>query len=135
MDASGWQGGIAFQHQRRIVDFPPEERAPHKSSNFREASTFASTIELLGPSHRGERLLGRTDNTTTMSIVNRQGTMAPELQPICERMFAAARKYDLDIAAEHIPGKENDLSDGLSRYIREKDYSDWQYRRDEFEAV
>ncbi|KAK3248443.1 hypothetical protein CYMTET_42095 [Cymbomonas tetramitiformis] len=44
-------------------------------------------------------------------------------------------KNDLDLACDHIPGVENDLSDGLSRYVRHKDQSDWQYRRDEFLAV
>ncbi|KAK3240814.1 hypothetical protein CYMTET_49376 [Cymbomonas tetramitiformis] len=135
MDASGWQGGIAYQDRRHIVDFPAHERAPHKSSNFREASTFASTVELLGPEFAGGRMLGRSDNSTTVSLVNRQGTMASELWPVCERLFRAARLYDLDVAAEHIPGKENDLSDGLLRYVRHKDYSDWQYRRDEFESL
>ncbi|KAK3241457.1 hypothetical protein CYMTET_48774 [Cymbomonas tetramitiformis] len=134
-DASGWQGGIALRDWRHIVDFPVEERAPHKSSNFREASTAAAAVELLGPSHRGERLLLRTDNTTTMSMVNKQGTMAPDLWPVCKRMFDSAALYDLDLAAEHIPGVENWLSDGLSRYVRRKDCSDWQYRRDEFESI
>ncbi|KAK3254745.1 hypothetical protein CYMTET_36054 [Cymbomonas tetramitiformis] len=135
MDASGWQGGIAYQDRRHIVDFPAHERSPHKSSNFREASTFASTVELLGPEFAGGRMLGRSDNSTTVSLVNWQGTMASELWPVCERLFRAARLYDLDVAAEHIPSKENDLSDGLSRYVRHKDYSDWQYRRDEFESL
>ena len=135
MDASGWQGGIALGDWRHIVDFPENERAPHKSSNFREASTAASAVELLGPSHRGGRLLLRTDNTTTMSLVNKQGTMAPDLWPVGQRMFQAAAQYDLDLAAEHIPGVENGLTDGLSRYVRRKDYSDWQYRRDEFESI
>ncbi|KAK3242349.1 hypothetical protein CYMTET_47968 [Cymbomonas tetramitiformis] len=135
MDASGWQGGIALRGWRHIVDFPVHERAPHMSSNFREASTAASAVELLGPSYRGGRLLLWTDNTTTMSLVNKQGTMAPDLWPVCQRMFAAAAQYDLDLAAEHIPGVENGLSDGLSRYVRRKDYSDWQFRRDEFESI
>ncbi|KAK3278614.1 hypothetical protein CYMTET_13454 [Cymbomonas tetramitiformis] len=79
----------------------------------------------------GSRVLLRTDNTTTMSITNRQGTMSPELWPIVDRMFKAAIRHDLDLAAEHIPGVENGLADGLSRFIRQKDYSDWQYRADE----
>ncbi|KAK3285577.1 hypothetical protein CYMTET_6827 [Cymbomonas tetramitiformis] len=135
MDASGWQGGIALRDWRHILSFPPDQCAPHKSSNFREASTAASAAELLGPDHRGERLLFRSDNSTTVSLVNKQGTMAPALWEVGERIFAAARLYDLDLACEHIPGVENGLSDGLSRYVRRRDYSDWQYRRDEFLSV
>ncbi|KAK3255670.1 hypothetical protein CYMTET_35159 [Cymbomonas tetramitiformis] len=41
----------------------------------------------------------------------------------------------MDLAAEHIPGVENTLTDGLSRYIRRKDHSDWQFRRDEFLSI
>ncbi|KAK3241916.1 hypothetical protein CYMTET_48362 [Cymbomonas tetramitiformis] len=61
--------------------------------------------------------------------------MAPELWPVAEQMVATAGRYDLDLAAKHIPGVENDLSDGLSRFVRRKNYSDWQYRRDEFESL
>ncbi|KAK3282092.1 hypothetical protein CYMTET_10151 [Cymbomonas tetramitiformis] len=136
MDAAagdGWHclGGL----EAHRFDFPEHERAPHKSFNFREASTAASAVELLGPSHRGGRLLLRTDNTTTTSLVNKQDTMAPDLWPVGQRMFWAAAQYDLDLAAEHIPGVENGLSDGLSRYVRRKDYLDWQYKRDEFESI
>ncbi|KAK3255671.1 hypothetical protein CYMTET_35160 [Cymbomonas tetramitiformis] len=67
MDASGWQGGIAYRDWRHIVSFPEHERAPCMSSNFREASTAASAVELLGPRLRGSRLLLRSDNTTTVS--------------------------------------------------------------------
>ncbi|KAK3278258.1 hypothetical protein CYMTET_13788 [Cymbomonas tetramitiformis] len=111
MDASGWQGGIAYRDRRHILSFPRQERAPHKSSNFRESSTAAAAVEHMGPSHRGGRMLLRTDNTTTMSM------------------------FDLELAAEHILGVENTLSDGLSRYVRRKDYSYWQFRRDEFLSV
>ncbi|KAK3281431.1 hypothetical protein CYMTET_10781 [Cymbomonas tetramitiformis] len=135
MDASGWQGGIALRDWRHILSFPPDQCAPHKSSNFREASTAASAAELLGPAHRGECLLFRSDNSTTVSLINKQGTMAPALWEVGERIFSAARMYDLDLACEQIPGVENGLSDGLSRYVRRKDYSDWQYRRDEFLSV
>ncbi|KAK3245972.1 hypothetical protein CYMTET_44476 [Cymbomonas tetramitiformis] len=132
MDASGWQGGVAYRDFRHILTFPPDECAPLKSSNFREASTAASAVELLGPQLRGSQILLRTDNTTTMSITNRQGTMSPELWLIMDRMFKAAVRHDLDLAAEHIPGVENGLADGLSRFVKQKDYSDWQYRADEF---
>eukprot|EP00854_Cymbomonas_tetramitiformis_P012198 gene12198-biopygen12549 len=60
---------------------------------------------------------------------------APELWSVCERMFRAADEFDLELAAEHILGVENTLSDGLSRYVRRKDYSYWQFRRDEFLSV
>ncbi|KAK3276881.1 hypothetical protein CYMTET_15075 [Cymbomonas tetramitiformis] len=132
MDASGWQGGVAYRDLRHILTFPPNKCAPLKSSNYREASTAASAVELLAPQLEGSRVLLRTDNTTTMSIVNRQGTTSPGLWPIVDRMFKVAIRHDLDLAAEHIPGVENRLADGLSRFIRQKDYSDWQYRADEF---
>eukprot|EP00854_Cymbomonas_tetramitiformis_P034255 gene34255-biopygen22661 len=80
--ASGWQGGIAHRDWRHIVPFPPEECAPNRSSNFREASTAASAAELMGPYHRGERLLFRSDNSTTVSLINKQGTTTSSLWPV-----------------------------------------------------
>ncbi|KAK3274347.1 hypothetical protein CYMTET_17463 [Cymbomonas tetramitiformis] len=78
--------------------------------------------------HRGCRVILRTDSTTVMRIVNRQGTMSSELWPLAERTFKAAIEYDLDSAAEHTPGVETVVADGLSRFVRQKDGLDWQYR-------
>ncbi|KAK3254417.1 hypothetical protein CYMTET_36368 [Cymbomonas tetramitiformis] len=50
-------------------------------------------------------------------------------------MLAAARKYDMGVAAEHISGKEDGLSCGLTLIIREEDNLDWPYRRAELESV
>ncbi|KAK3237869.1 hypothetical protein CYMTET_52088 [Cymbomonas tetramitiformis] len=101
MDASGWQGGIALRDWQHTLSFPPEPCA-HKRSNFREVSTAAAAVELLGPHHRGERLLFRSDNSTRVSLINKQGTMLPALWGVGERISGAARLYDLDIACGRV---------------------------------
>ena len=70
-------------------------------------------------------MLWRTDNTTSRSIVNKQGTMSGELAPISRELNDLCRERRLDLAAMHIPGVDNVLADKLSRHAWSYDNSDW----------
>ena len=133
MDASGDTGGIAFRHKRFIHVFPPHQCKGKESSNFRELYMFLVLLQQWGSQWRGQRVLGRCDNTTAVSIINRQGSHAPRLHQLSKRIFRLARFYDIDLAATHIVGELNQLADGLSRYIRQFDKSDWMYNPDLFQ--
>jgi hypothetical protein len=41
-------------------------------------------------------------------------------------------EHGIDLAATHIPGLINKLADALSRFQRNKDFSDWAFRDDLF---
>jgi hypothetical protein len=77
-------------------------------------------------------VLYRSDNSTTVSIINRQGTMAADLLPLSKELVQVCQDDDIDLAAAHIPGDINTRSDWLSRHKRQKDYSDWAFRDDLF---
>jgi hypothetical protein len=90
-------------------------------------------LETWGERWRGGRVLFRTDNVTTAAIINKLDTSSPELEPLARAMAELARRFDVDVAARHIPGVKNVLSDRLSRWRGGPDSEDWQFRRDEYE--
>jgi hypothetical protein len=79
-------------------------------------------------------VLYRSDNSATVSIINRQGTMAKDLLPLSTEIQYVCELFDIDLAALHIPGVLNKLADILSRFKRGKDFSDWEFRDDLFRA-
>jgi hypothetical protein len=133
-DASGDQAGFFFEDAQKIYVFSEEESTPHKSSNFRELKTALLGLREWAPRWKGQRVLYRSDNSTTVSIINRQGTMAPDLLPVSKEIEQICTEFDIDLAAMHIPGDLNTLSDWLSRHKRGKDFADWAFRDDLFET-
>jgi hypothetical protein len=131
-DASGTAGGRYLYDSRKIKQYPPELSAPIKSSNYRELDMVVEGVT--DPdwlvAYAKQRLLVRIDNSTSVSIVNRQGTMAPELWGLSAELCDFCRKHEIDIAAVHIPGLINYLADRLSRWEWERDAANWQLDAD-----
>ena len=117
-DAAGTAGGGHRHHDRFTKAYPEELRAPLTSSNYREFDTGIEGM-LRYQAQEGwtdQRVLWLTDNTTSMSIVNREGTMAPNLEDLSRRLQAHLRSYKNNLKARHLKGELNDLADALSRY-------------------
>jgi hypothetical protein len=139
-DASGTMGGGWWRHERMAFRFQPEECAPIVSSNYRELKTAVAMLQRWGPRLRGRRVLIRTDNSTTASVVNSMSTQAPALQDLARDLYDVCREYGIIVSARHIAGLKNGLADRLSRLVRfaskaETDYGDWRFRHDEFEFL
>ena len=135
-DASGYGGGAWWRLLRHIWSFEEGIKAPDRSSNYRELLTAVLSFELWGEQLRGRRILLRTDNVTTMSVVNKLDSKFDTLLSLARRLWAAVERYDLHIAARHIPGLHNGLSDGLSRWHSDqRDFGDWQFSPQEFSAA
>eukprot|EP00854_Cymbomonas_tetramitiformis_P010406 gene10406-biopygen10644 len=62
----------------------PSPNVPQELELSRGSSTAASTVEQLGDELRGSRIVLRSDHSTTVSSVNRQGAMASDLWPVVE---------------------------------------------------
>ena len=109
-------------------DFDKSLRAPRKSSNYRELLTAVLAVEEWGDLNRGRRVLIRTDNMTTRSVINTGDTAYHTLEPLARRLHATVVKFDIELAARHIPGVVNGLADGLSRRrYGVADTGDWQF--------
>jgi hypothetical protein len=83
-DAAGDAGGFHYRSRRNIHRYGPSDCAPQKSSNYRELDTSARGVKEYAGDEQwsGQRVLVRTDNTTSMSIINREGTMSPALETV-----------------------------------------------------
>ena len=135
-DASGYAGGAWWMERRAAWRFEAAFAAPNCSSNYRELATAVLALEEWGPHLRGQRVLIRTDNTTTMSVLNRGDSAHDTLLPLARRAEAAAKKYGFYVAARHVPGLKNGLADGLSRWRHDdRDEGDWMFDHGEFTRV
>ena len=136
-DAAGNMGGGWWRHKRMAFVFPDDERAPCKSSNFRELKLAVAMVERWGAANSNGRILIRTDNTTTAAVVNKLVTDSPDLSPLCQRLIDVSREHNVDVKARHIPGLKNILADRLSRelFLHTRDTSDLMLRPDEYQAA
>ena len=66
---------------------------------------------------QGKRILVKTDNSTVVSYINRQGgTRSPSLCLHIRRILLWCVDHDIRLEAKHIPGVDNVLADSLSRW-------------------
>ena len=134
-DAAGRGGGSHYRHLRLAWVYPPHLAAPNQSSNYRELDTVLRPLRVWGRRWRKRRVLVRSDNTTAVAVVNRGGTMQPNLAQLSAAIQEVCRELDIDLAAIHIPGVANKLADALSRFVRRQDHSDWMLHRHIFQAL
>ncbi|KAK3268644.1 hypothetical protein CYMTET_22861 [Cymbomonas tetramitiformis] len=112
---SGAVDGLAVANLVSASDLP-REICENYCGNGDTSGSVEGFDTPLGAEARSYDCLGNW--TVTAIMVNKQGTMAPDLWPMCEQMFRAATEYDLALAAEHILGVENTLLDHLCCYVR-----------------
>ena len=134
-DADKGAAGVWYRDQRHIHIFPKDEQHPSKSSNYRELTTALIGLRQFGHTWRGQRVLYRSDNSTTVAVINKQGSPVPDLNVIAEEILTTARRLGVDLAASHIPGCLNGLADRLSRHRRLIDTDDWKLRSELFEEL
>ena len=81
------------------------------------------------------RVLVRSDNSTSVAVVNRRGTTSKNLVGLGRELVGVCKQFDLDVAAIHIPGALNTFADRGSMYTREKDFGDWMVVKEEFDYI
>eukprot|EP00959_Pyramimonas_sp_CCMP1952_P104273 2179419-Pyramimonas_sp.AAC.1 len=105
-DAVGTAGGSHRHDDRFVKGYPADLCAPHTSSNYREFDIGFEGI-LRYQAQEGwvdQRVLWLTDNSTSMSIVNRKGTMAPNLEDLSRHLQAHLRSHRNNLKAKHLRG-------------------------------
>ena len=84
--------------------------------NFLEMKTVLLALQAWTPQLRGKRILLRSDNTTVVQYVNRQGgTVSPKLCRLTLEIWDLTLSQNMWIQAAHIAGKDNIIADDLSR--------------------
>ncbi|XP_075307052.1 uncharacterized protein LOC142368762 [Odontesthes bonariensis] len=113
-DASltGW-GGI---HEGRSVRGRWSVDLQRSHINFLELSAVFLSLKHFLPSLMGHHVLVRTDNTTTVAYINRQGGLrSRQLHMLARRLILWSCGRLLSLRATHVPGVLNTGADLLSR--------------------
>ena len=132
-DASEMGWGIHFRgllHQglwEETVDAPAH-------INVKELTVLDIFLrDFLPPSDLPCKLLWRTDSTTAISYVRREGgTMSLPLLQVATRILLFAHKHQVQILPVYIPSAENLLADAASRF---QSLPDWHLRPDVFQRL
>jgi hypothetical protein len=75
---------------------------------YAAASTYATQL-------RNQSALFLVDNSTDVSIINRQATRSSRLSPLLRSLYDLSLRFNFSIRAQHIAGVDNILADFLSR--------------------
>ncbi|XP_041860863.1 uncharacterized protein LOC121652254 [Melanotaenia boesemani] len=121
-DASltGW-GGI---HEGRTVRGRWSVGLQRSHINFLELSAVFLSLKHFLPSLVGHHVLVRTDNTTTVAYINRQGGLrSRQLHMLARRLILWSSDRLLSLRATHVPGVLNTGADLLSRGVPV--YGEW----------
>ena len=77
--------------------------------------TDANSVALWGKKWQGKSLLVQSDNTAAVAMVNSQTSHDTEAMHLIRCLTFILARFQLTLSAVHIPGKENNLADALSR--------------------
>ena len=109
-------GGAHFQDQWFYVNWHtdmPEISDSH--INILELEVIHIAAELWGEHWRGKHILVRSDNSATVSAINKGSVRNPAMLAIIQQMFWLSVKFEFRLSAAFLPGRLNILSDNISR--------------------
>lgn len=93
-----------------------EERKLH--INHLELKAVHLSVQKFLPHLKGQNLLIRSDSTTVVQYLNKQGgTRSPQLCLLTWDLYQMAIKNEITLNAAHIIGSQNTLADNLSRVM------------------
>eukprot|EP01132_Coremiostelium_polycephalum_P010169 gene10169-12475_t len=111
-------GAVLYNHQHQPLKswsmvWSQEESS--QSSNRRETTAIIQAFNHLCQDLNNCSLLIRTDNTTALSYLKKQGGVILEISELIEEFWKKCLKRNIILSPEHIPGIFNVQADYLSR--------------------
>ena len=83
--------------------------------NLKELAAVVLAAQRWGHEWANKRVLVMSDNSTTVSCVNRGTSRSTLLMPYLRYMFWLSAVYNFRLTAMHVPGEDNVLADKMSR--------------------
>lgn len=121
-DASLWGWGATYEG--RTVSGKWSSQMQLRHINYLELQAVSLALKHFLPLIRGQHVLVRTDNTTVVAYVNKQGGLrSHQLHMLAHRLIIWASSHLLSLRATHVPGLLNRGADLLSRGSPR--YKDW----------
>jgi hypothetical protein len=119
-DASGALGYAGyFQGKWFALRWPrdlPELGTDDVSIAFMELAPIVTCAVLWGEAWARKRILFHCDNMATVAIINKGRSRSPLIMKLMRRLTLCAATGNYIVHAKHIPGKDNTLTDCLSRF-------------------
>lgn len=131
VDASNTGWGCHWKNQRAHGYWTHEESL--QSINWRELKAAHLALQSF-PTLKNTTILIRTDNTTSLSYINKQGeTRSLPLLNLATEVWNWCLANNIIIQAQHVPGVENTIADVESRRTFFK--NQWQIRPQVFKQL
>lgn len=116
--------GWGATHEGRTVSGMWSSQMQLCHINYLELQAVWLALQHFLPLIRGQHVLVRTDNTTVVAYVNKQGGLrSHQLHMLAHRLIVWASSHVLSLKATHVPGLLNRGADLLSR--GNPRYKDW----------
>ena len=104
--------GLDWFYVNWSIDFP---LLPADNINLLELQSVMIAVRRWGHTWCGKHLRVVSDNVATVAAVNNSTSRSEQLMPIVRELFWSSVEHSFRLSAIHIPGKDNLLSDRLSR--------------------
>ncbi len=116
-DASGEIGCGGFLQGRWFQEEWPVALKNRKMSiAWLEFFPLVVAIVLWGHLLKGKRIILRSDNEAVIAIINKQTSKCPLIMSLLRFFVLQCLKQNVSFTARHIPGKQNNVADALSRF-------------------
>nr|AAA33195.1 ORF3 [Dictyostelium discoideum] len=145
-DASESGAGATLKKGNKVIktwSFQWSTTQSNMSSNRREMLALLMAYQALCRKLNSCKLKIQTDNTTTLSYINRQGGQIQDLSVLFEQLWKQCLKKKVNLIGEHIPGFFNVKADHLSRLSEMNHKSstrviksyNWQLKKEVFNRI
>ena len=123
-DASGSLGfGAYFEGHWTNAPWPSrilEEKALKKDITYKELFPIVLSVLLWGHRFSNGKVTFHCDNEAVVSIINKQSTSHRRSMGLVRMLVYFCLTHNIVFKARHIPGKNNDIADALSRLQHSK---------------
>ena len=115
-DASGVGFGGFYQGNWFQGKWPADGFSKNHSIAWLELFPIVVAVSLWGKSLSCKRVVLRCDNEAVVTILNKQTSKCPLIMRLMRFLVLQCLKLNLIFKAIHVPGKENNIADSLSRF-------------------
>ena len=119
-DASTHGFGATCQNLIFYDQWSEEEAKRHSSQLEMDAAVRAIRHFVLKKGAKNTQWLHKSDSSTVVAYLNKQGGKKPELNQMAEDLWEFCLERKIQLRSEHIPGEQNSEADRLSRLAGHK---------------